>query len=785
MRSLLVILLCTVLIVMGQSAADTAQTEKAPRPDKLWDSSSRTSTWFPPNGDTVMDAIEIFALPYVDTDTTCRYLDDYDEECPYADSTSPDVVYKFTPGTAMTVDLDLCGSDYDTKIYVYDSSLNLIACNDDYYPLGDPCGDYVSYLDAVPLNTGQTYFIVVDGYGGQCGYYHFEMVGHCNFGCSAHDIAEGEPPLVYDYDDYYNGGCESQIPSLYQDLGRANGRTVICGEGGWFQRPGPLNRRDTDYFKVVIGPSGYINTWIDAEYAISLVRLPFRDCPFDTSDWMQSTMGGPCSPSEILTITGAPQDTVLLFVVAWGLVSPEGPHDQLPFRYRMTIEDPTSVYLRPGPPNATGMGHSLMDAWLWGGASVSVQIPVYFGTAGVPRERFRLSTNLDGVCWSDDYGNIAEHATGVHGWTVFRNWLSGGHYTNPAAGERTVVEYRPYPSSTGIPLPGHVYDIRFNSSDNNGDGVVNLSDIVLFTQDLNAYHYRSDYNWDGLVNLSDIARMTSSIGLNYPCSIALNRPVPPEAPTVGAIGIYFDEHGTQRTAAVDAGESQMAHVVVQGMEESALVGGWDFEVATSRNVVVDEWILAEKTHNFAEPPTFLVGCADDEVVCDGGVATLMSVRFHVIDAEPGWLDIITPERRPGGVPLVALGREDVALFAPIPAGYVAGHRLALVNDAFSDAGLVAPNAMPLDLHAAPNPFNPATDIKFNLPREGTVRVDVYDIDGRRVRTLMEESLTAGPQTVHWDGNDAFGAPTASGVYFIRLTLDNELLGPTLKTSLVK
>jgi hypothetical protein len=68
----------------------------------------------------------------------------------------------------------------------------------------------------------------------------------------------------------------------------------------------------------------------------------------------------------------------------------------------------------------------------------------------------------------------------------------------------------------------------------------------------------------------------------------------------------------------------------------------------------------------------------------------------------------------------------------------------------------------------PNPFNPSTAIEFTLPRWGQVTLEVYDIVGRKVRTLVSEAVTAGTKRVIWDGNNADGATVASGVYFYRI-----------------
>lgn len=70
--------------------------------------------------------------------------------------------------------------------------------------------------------------------------------------------------------------------------------------------------------------------------------------------------------------------------------------------------------------------------------------------------------------------------------------------------------------------------------------------------------------------------------------------------------------------------------------------------------------------------------------------------------------------------------------------------------------------------AAPNPFNPATTIAFDLAAPSPVRLAVHDAAGRVVRRLLGETLPAGRHAVRWDGRDDRGRPLASGVYYCRL-----------------
>jgi len=69
----------------------------------------------------------------------------------------------------------------------------------------------------------------------------------------------------------------------------------------------------------------------------------------------------------------------------------------------------------------------------------------------------------------------------------------------------------------------------------------------------------------------------------------------------------------------------------------------------------------------------------------------------------------------------------------------------------------------------PNPFNPITQIRFELPQSEKVYLDIYNVHGQRVRRLVKADYPAGPHVVQWDGRDDAGKGVASGVYFYRLS----------------
>ncbi len=87
------------------------------------------------------------------------------------------------------------------------------------------------------------------------------------------------------------------------------------------------------------------------------------------------------------------------------------------------------------------------------------------------------------------------------------------------------------------------------------------------------------------------------------------------------------------------------------------------------------------------------------------------------------------------------------------------------------------------LNVVPNPFNPRTEIRFELGREARVEAVLYNLRGARVRVLTAETLPAGPNTLVWDGADTNGTLVASGVYLLRVTGDGESL--SRKVALVR
>ncbi|MCI0451443.1 MAG: T9SS type A sorting domain-containing protein, partial [Candidatus Latescibacteria bacterium] len=73
----------------------------------------------------------------------------------------------------------------------------------------------------------------------------------------------------------------------------------------------------------------------------------------------------------------------------------------------------------------------------------------------------------------------------------------------------------------------------------------------------------------------------------------------------------------------------------------------------------------------------------------------------------------------------------------------------------------------------PNPFNPQTTIAFSIKDRARVKIDVYNVAGELVKTLLDETRAAGSYTdVRWDGTNGANQPVSSGVYFYKLVSNN-------------
>jgi hypothetical protein len=69
----------------------------------------------------------------------------------------------------------------------------------------------------------------------------------------------------------------------------------------------------------------------------------------------------------------------------------------------------------------------------------------------------------------------------------------------------------------------------------------------------------------------------------------------------------------------------------------------------------------------------------------------------------------------------------------------------------------------------PNPFNPTTGITYAIPVSNHVSIDVFNMTGQKVKTLVDQYMTAGTYRIEWDGTDDAGRSMTSGTYFYKMS----------------
>ena len=68
----------------------------------------------------------------------------------------------------------------------------------------------------------------------------------------------------------------------------------------------------------------------------------------------------------------------------------------------------------------------------------------------------------------------------------------------------------------------------------------------------------------------------------------------------------------------------------------------------------------------------------------------------------------------------------------------------------------------------PNPFNPVTTLRYDLPENGHVNIIIYDMLGKQVKTLINQTHEAGYRSVIWDATNDYGKPVSAGIYLYQI-----------------
>ena len=291
--------------------------------------------------------------------------------------------------------------------------------------------------------------------------------------------------------------------------------------------------------------------------------------------------------------------------------------------------------------------------------------------------------------------------------------------------------------------------------DINEDGVVDFKDFILFARAFGGedgdekYQKRIDLDRDGEIGFRDFVLFAQWFGRD-PLEF-----VPP-ANRIALAKAAGNSGGavSLRLEAGSAGRSDEAVVVVEVAGEMD-IEGYSFTVQYDERALV--WIGAE-----ALAPSRFVASGEPAIVQDGtGEVVLADMLGSPVVREAG-----------GDLVLLRFQTKDENLSGAVEiAGALVSDRSGRLGE-LTGAMLEAVRPVPSEpalLRNFPNPFNPVTQIHYQLQGTEDVSLVVYNVLGQRVRVLVQERQVAGYYRLAWDGEDAVGRPVSSGIYLYRLT----------------
>jgi len=146
-----------------------------------------------------------------------------------------------------------------------------------------------------------------------------------------------------------------------------------------------------------------------------------------------------------------------------------------------------------------------------------------------------------------------------------------------------------------------------------------------------------------------------------------------------------------------------------------------------------------------------------DVLFPAGTPPYVWYKYNPHDPIAGWTDEPIQSNRVFCI-------IDTALTQTLPVDY-----LGCLELAYAESSEYGPTVYAISQNY-PNPFNSTTTIKYQLPKDGRVSLEIYNLTGQKIRTLADEKLLAGFYTASWDGTNSQGRTVVDGIYFYRITI---------------
>lgn len=225
--------------------------------------------------------------------------------------------------------------------------------------------------------------------------------------------------------------------------------------------------------------------------------------------------------------------------------------------------------------------------------------------------------------------------------------------------------------------------------------------------------------------------------------------------------VRWEDLGTTADRDAFTARELVGRLVLENAPSTGGLVAWDARLVARGDGEFVAWSLPEDTQNILAPPAFHVlkgGLIDPAV----DVVELATFRYRLPGSGQASLEIYAADGEgPDGWPSC----EGISTPGRLPATTASGsHLLATVG-----LGAGVPTAGVVALHApTPNPFNPQTTLTFDLGDAGKVQLEIFDLAGRRVSTLVKGEYGRGRHQTIWRGADDLGRALPSGSYYARL-----------------
>jgi hypothetical protein len=244
-------------------------------------------------------------------------------------------------------------------------------------------------------------------------------------------------------------------------------------------------------------------------------------------------------------------------------------------------------------------------------------------------------------------------------------------------------------------------------------------------------------------------------------------------PDENLIGIFFDPgHSEFEYQTAASPELVTGYLVLANPTDPTGVAAWECAYDLAGNGTFLGWVFEGQALNLGEYNNLIVGIGGDPLPHG---PTILLASFQILVPDP--LSIQEFGLQPTQFPSLpdqmvwAPGGDPGVLLPMRP--FTGQETVAWINKDVSAAENRIPRATAL-LPNVPNPFNPSTEIHFEMARPSRVSITVYDINGRAVTVLADGMFEAGSHFRVWRGKDRAGRQVPSGPYFVRMVAENHM-----------